>query len=114
MGGDAADDAFHRAFAGVDGEALRLGDGRVGAAEFADVDVAVVVDVVDCHADLVGVAGEHEPRAAALVEYSDAVTVGVGVGFVGVLADVVEPHAETAGFVAGGAGSVDEGLEELQ
>ena len=43
-----------------------------------------------------------------------AVAVGVGVGCVGVLADVVEPLAESARLVAGGAGGVDKGLEKLK
>ena len=93
---DAADDPLHRAFAGVKDDPLSPGDRRVGAAKPPHVHVAVVVDEIDRHADLVGVAGEHQPRAATLVEHGDTVAVCVGIGLVGVLADVIHPDAQAA------------------
>ena len=93
---DAADDPLHRAFEGVDDDALSPGDRRVGAAKPPHVHVAVVIDEVDRHADLVGVACEHQPRTATLVEHGDTVAVGVGIGLVSVLANVVHPDAQAA------------------
>ena len=113
MRGDVADHAFDAAGARVNHDALRLGDGGVNAAHLADVDEAVVVNVVHGHRDFVRVCGEHDARRAALVQHGHAVAVGVGEGFAGEFFGVIEPDALAADFVAGGAGSVDEGLEKF-
>ena len=88
---NAADNPHHRTLAGVDSNALCLGDRRVGTPEPPHVNVAVIVDEVDRHANLVGVAGEHQPWTAALVEHRDTVAIGIGISLVGVLASVVHP-----------------------
>ena len=105
---DVADDALDRAVGGVDDDALGLGDGGIHAAHFADVNVALVVNVVDRHGDFVGVAGEHQARGAALVQHGHAIAVGVGESFVGKAFGVIEPDALAAGLVADRAGGVDQ------
>ena len=114
MGGDIADDAIDRAVAGVDGDALGFGDGGINAAHLFHVDVAVGIDVIDGHRDLIRMRGEHDTRRTALVEHGHAVAVGIRVGGIGELGGVIEPDALAAGFVAGGTGSVDEGFEKFQ
>ena len=76
----------------------------IDAAHLADVDEAFVVDVIDGHGDFVGMAREHQPRRAALVENGDAVAVGVGKGFVGKGFDIIQPDPLAARFMAGGLG----------
>ena len=71
--------------------------------------ITFVVDVIDGHGDFVGVAGEHEPGRTAFVEHGHAVAVGVGEGLVGEWSGVIEPDPLAAGFVADGAGRVDQG-----
>jgi hypothetical protein len=111
---DIADDPFHRAIARMDDHALRLGDGHVHAAHFADVNEAVLVNEVHRHGDFVRMRGEHDARAAAFIQHGHAVAVGVGKGLVGKLAGIIQPDALAAGFVSDRAGRVDQRLEEIQ
>ena len=59
---DVAHHAADRAFAGMDHNALGLGDRRIHAAHLADVEVTVVINVVHRHRDFVRMAGEHQAR----------------------------------------------------
>ena len=103
-----ADDAFDGAIAGVNDHALGLRDSGVHAAHFADVYEALAVDVIDGHGDLVRVAGEHEPRRTALVEYGDTVAVSVGERLVGELCGIIQPGPLAASLVSDGAGRVNQ------
>ena len=111
---DVANDAFYGAASGVDDDALRFGDGGINASHFADIDIAVVSNVIDGHGDFIRVAGQHDARRATFVEDGDAVAIGIGESFVRVLFGVIEPDALAPDFVADRAGSVDEDFEEAE
>ncbi|MFM1942587.1 MAG: hypothetical protein RI897_1569 [Verrucomicrobiota bacterium] len=111
---DVADDPVYGAFAGMDNDALGFSDGRVYPAHPADVDESVVGNVVHGEGDFIGVGGEHDAGGSAFIEDGDAVAIGVGESFVGVLFGVFEPDALAAGFVAGRAGGVDQFAEEIE
>lgn len=112
--GDIADDTADGAGAGMDDDALGLGDGRVNAAEAPDIEVALLIHVVDRHRDLIGVSGEHDPGRTALVEHRHTIAVGVGIGVVRVLGHVIEPDPLAAMFVAGRTWGIEQMLEEGQ
>ena len=111
---DIADHTFDRAAAGVDNDALGFGDGRVHTAHFTHINKTGLVDVINRHGDFVGMSREHEARRTAFVEDGDAVTIGIGEGFVGKLFGIIEPNALTADFMADRARCIDEGLKELK
>ena len=100
--------AEYGAFGAMHGYPLGLADNGVHAAHPFHENKAVVVDVIDRKGNLVSVAGQHNARSAAFVERGDAVAVFVVMGLIGELGNVIKPHALAAGFVAGGAGGVDE------
>jgi iduronate 2-sulfatase len=96
---DVADDALDRAAARVDDDALRLGDGGVNAAHFADVNVAALVNVIGHIAISSACAASMRRGNAALVEHGHAIAIGVGKSLVGELFGVIQPDALAAGFV---------------
>jgi hypothetical protein len=114
MRGNVADDTFNRAVASMNDHALGFGDGRVHAAQLADINKTLLVDVIHRHGDFVGVAGEHEPGRTAFVEHGDAVAVGIGEGLVSELSGIIQPGPLAAGFVTDGTWRVDQGFEESE
>ena len=114
MRGHIANNPFDRAIAGVDEHPLGFGNRGVDTAHFADMNEAVVGDVIDRHRDFVGMAGEHDSRRAAFVQHGHAISVGVREGFIGKLFGVVQPDALAAHFMADRAGGVDEGPKKVE
>ncbi len=114
VGGDIPDDPSDGAIFGVDVDPLSLGDTGIDTAETAHVDEAIVGDVVDGHGDFVGVGGEHDAGACALIFDGDTISVVIPEGFVGIGCDVIEPDPLSSGFVTGGAWSIHQGFQESQ
>jgi hypothetical protein len=98
----------------MDGDPLGFGDGGIDTTHFAHMDVPVFGDVIDRHGDFIGVPGEHEAGRPAFVQDRHAISVSIGESFIGKLFHVIEPDSLAADFVADGAGSIDEGTEELE
>ena len=111
---DVADDARDRAGLGMNDDALGLGDGGIDAAHFADVNEALLVNIIDYHRYFVGVGGEHQARRTALVQDGDGVAIGVAECFIGKTLDVIEPDALAASFMAGRAWSVYQTFQKLK
>ncbi len=114
MRGHVADDASDGPFSCVNSDALGLGNCRIHAADFANVNESLLIDKVNRHADFVSVAGEHDARRTAFVQDGDGVAIGVRESFVGVFFNVIEPDALAAVFVAGRARGVNKLFEELK
>ena len=110
---DVADDAAHRSFLGVNGDALGADNGGINPAEATDINEAVFVDEIYRHADVVGVAREHHPWRTAFVQDGHRIAVCVSESFVGEVADIVEPDALAAHFMSGRAGCVDQKFKKL-
>src|SRR5205085_7280069 len=73
--------------------ALRGQDAGIDAADAVEVNVAVVVDVDDGHADFVGVANDHHAERAAALERGNYVVVDVGADVTTKAADIRAPHS---------------------
>ncbi len=112
--GERADDAEHLAVAAVDVDALAPRQAGIVPAHAAEPDEAVVVDVLDLEGDLVGVALHHDFRRALGVEDRHGVAVGVGLDFVGVGLQVVEPDALAPRLLARRGGRIEEGGEKFE
>ena len=76
---------------GPDGHPLADEHLRIPAADGLGVDEPFGVDVLDQHADLVAVAGQHQPRLAAGILHGDDVAVQVGADLVGKFFQI-RPH----------------------
>ena len=109
----AGDDGRHRAVGRVDRHPLADELLRIPAADRVRVDVAVLVDVRDDQADLVGVAGEHHAQRRVRIATGDDVAVQVGAHVVGEIGDVLPHDFLHRLLVAGGAGRFENVFEKL-
>ena len=109
----AGDDGRHGAVGRVDRHPLADELLRIPAADRVRVDVAVVVDVRDDQADLVGMAGEHHAQRGVRVAAGDDVAVQVGAHVVGEVGHVSPHDVLHRLLVAGGAGRFENVFEEL-
>ena len=87
---------------------------HVPAADGRHADETLVIDVLDHQADLVAVPGQHDPRTAVRVDGGDHVAVPVGVDGGGERLDEIADDVLNGPLVAGGAGRMQQGFEELE
>ena len=77
------------------------------------VEKAVVVDVRDDHADLVAVAGKHDPQPGIRVFARDHVAVQVSRHAVGEISDISANDVLDRPLVSGGAGRIEQPDEKI-
>ena len=93
MDGGIADDATDGAFLAKDVEPAAAGGGDVGAADAINAQEALLGDVLDDEADLIGVGLEHDlaRRGVGAIEGGPGAAVGVVLDAMGELAEVGGP-----------------------
>ena len=106
----AGDDGRYRALGRVDRHSLADELLRIPAADRVRVDVAVLVDVRDDEADLVGVAGVHHAERRVRVANGDDVAVQIGADLVGKIGGVLPDDVLHRLLVAAGAGRFEDVL----
>ena len=111
--GRPAEDGLHRAVLGVDVHALGRGDLVVAAPVAAQVDEAVIGDVVDKPTDFVGVGLDDHLVLRLRIDDAHHSAVSVDNVIVDVGRDVVEPELLSPAFKAGWGWVVEVSLQEL-
>ncbi len=86
---------------------------RIPAADGADEEIALVVDVVHHEADLVDVTGQHDRGRAALADLGEGVPVDVGPHAIGEALGLRTPGARCGGLEARGSGRVEQPRERV-
>ena len=105
---DATNNALYRPFTGVDSDTLRRGDRRICSAEPPHVYISIIVDKVDCHSDLIGMAGKRQSWASTLVQHGNTVAVSIGIRFISILVHIVHPNTQAFRFMTRWTWSIDQ------
>lgn len=109
-----SDDAGDGSFLSEKDDPASAGGGVVAAADAIDVDEAFLADVFDDEADFVGVGFEHDGGAVFFaLKSGPRVAVGIDVDGVREFFSVGGPGALAFQFEAGGAGRIEELIEEF-
>src|SRR6516225_12299443 len=114
MGSPAGNYSLQRTLAGPHGQVLTQENLHVPAADWLDIQEAVVIDVLHHQADLIAMPGEHDARLAARIERGNHVAVPIGADFVGMCLGPVADDVLHRSFKTGGAWSFEEVFEKNQ
>src|SRR5205085_794513 len=107
-----ADHTWNKAVPGHDGNALRRGHYGIDAADRVQVKKTFVRDVVNNKANLIAVAGQHDPRFAAGITNTEYISHYVRADLIAPELDPVAYELLHVVFIAGGTGRFDKSGKE--